>query len=268
VIGERGRNAVLAASGASLLALCSCSPPAAATSGSPSHTRATQAPVPQQQGGIRTVLSPLGLNIHGEPSAGAPVVGVAAQGTLLTVIEVRAGWYRVQGQTVTGWIVDDASLTASGQYTSYQSSRGFSVLYPAGWTFAEEPDDTLFRPQQGSRESIVVRTAVSTAAFGQRGLAGYTQTFEDDGVIVCGYTGTLAEFAQPAGASPPAPPSGSSATPLSLYAEIRLRFDAAHAMQIAFNYAVQRDLGVFADFYNSITFNFPLCELPASPAPT
>lgn len=198
-------------------------------------------------------------------------MGVAAQGTLLTVLDYRSssnGWYKVQGQTVTGWIVANPMLTAAGQFTAYQSSRGFNVLYPANWTFAEEPNDTLFHPQQGASLSIVVRTAANSAAFGQPGMPGYTSTYEDDATIVCGYTGKLVEYTLAAGAPTPTPPSGSAVAPLSMYAEIRLRFDASHAMQIAANYSSQKDLDLFMDVLNSITFNFPQCEAPVSPAPS
>jgi uncharacterized protein YgiM (DUF1202 family) len=251
---------------------CSSSTGAARSSGSSStRSPAASSPTPEAAGGIRTVLSPLGLNIHSDSSTAASVVGVAAQGALLTVVDYKAGaggWYKVQGQTVTGWIVADPTLTATGQYTSYQSARGFNVLYPADWTFAEEAEDTVFRPQQGTSESIVVRAAATTTALGQAGMPGYTSTFEDDALVVCGYTGNLIEYALGSGAATPAPPSGSTAMPLAMYAAIRLRFDASHAMQIAFNYSAQTQLRVFQDFYNSITFNFPQCEAPQSPAPS
>ena len=219
---------------------------------------------------MRTVLSPLGLNIHSDASRSAQVVGVAAQGTLLTVLDHRAdsgGWYKVQGQTVTGWIVADSMLTAAGQLVPYQSSRGFSSLYPADWTFAEEANDTLFRPQQASQDTIVVRTAATTADFGPV-MTGYVSTFSDDAVVVCGYTGKLTEYTRSAGAVASPSPNGSSATPLQLYAEIRLRFDASHAMLLGYNYAADGELIVFENFYNAITFAFPQCQAPASPEPS
>ncbi len=252
-----------------LAAGCSSSTPsrssASPSARSPSHG---SSPTPQLAGSVRTVLSPLGLNIHADAAKTAGVVGVAAQGALLTVLDYKSsdsGWYRVQGQTVTGWIVSDPSLTAGGQLTSYQSSRGFSSLYPAAWTFAEEPNDTLFRPQQGSSATIVVRTAASIAAFGQEA-PGYSSTYVDDALIVCGYTGKLVEYVQSSGA-PAATPNGSSATALQYYADIRLRFDGTHAMQLAFNYSDQKQLQIFEDFYNAITFPYPQCQAPASPAP-
>jgi len=228
--------------------------------------------VAQAAGGIRTVLTPLGLNIHGSASKTAAVVGVAAQGTLLTVVDHQpgdGGWYKVQGQTVTGWIVADPTLSAEGQFTPYDSSRGFSSLYPADWTFAEEPTDTLFRPQQGSTASIVVRTAATTPAFGPAP-SGYVSTFVDDSAVVCGYTGKLVQYTRSTGAPATGTTAGngSSATQLQLYAEIRLRFDAAHAMLLAFNYADSKDLAIFENFYNAITFPYPQCQAPVSPAPS
>ncbi len=262
--------AAVVCSACTLMLLSGCASSAPATSGTSPH-QPTTSPTPQLAGTVRTVLSPLGLNIRSDPSKTAMIAGVAAQGALLTVLDYRAGnggWYRVQGQTVTGWVIADPSLTAAGQLTSYQSARGFSSLYPADWTFAEEPQDTLFHPQQGSRASIVVRTAPTTAAFGQP-LPGYASTFLDDSLVVCGYTGRLAEYARSASAAPAsASPNGSTAVQLQYYATLRLRFDSAHAIELAFNYENTGQLRIFEDFYNAITFPYPQCQAPASPAPS
>ena len=139
----RGGIACVAATlGVAGCASATGSPSATGTPRASAHASAT----PQEVGSVRTVLSPLGLNIHGDASRTAQVVGVASQGTLLTVLDHRTtdgGWYKVQGQTVIGWIVADPTLSAAGQMVPYQSSRGFSSLYPADWTFAEEANDTL-----------------------------------------------------------------------------------------------------------------------------
>jgi Bacterial SH3 domain len=253
-----------------LAALVACSGGGA---GAPPTARATgrsASPTAQVAGTVRTVLTPLGLNIRSQPSRSAQVAGTAAWGTLLTVLDHRgsggSGWYQVQGQSVTGWISDDPSLSAQGQVNPYQSARGFSSLYPVDWTFAEEAADTLFRPQQGSPASIVVRTAATVSAFGNQP-AGYAIAYSDDSLVVCGYTGTLIESALVQGASPPPQPSGSTAVSLSKHADIRLRFDAAHAMELAFNYDSQDQLPIFEDFYNAITYPYPLCQAPESPAP-
>ena len=112
-------------------------PPTTATARSTPSASAT----PQLAGTQRTVLTPLGLNIHASPALTAAVVATAAQGTALSVLDYRSdggGWFKVQGQTQAGWIVADPSLTAEGQFTPYSSdSRMFSALVPNTWTFAE-----------------------------------------------------------------------------------------------------------------------------------
>jgi len=42
----------------------------------------------------------------------------------------------------------------------------------------------------------------------------------------------------------------------------------AHAMLLAFNYADSKDLAIFENFYNAITFPYPQCQAPVSPAPS
>src|SRR5438552_1531766 len=112
--------------GACLMVMAACG---SATIPSPSSTipSATFAPTVTastsvQTGGVRTVLSPLGLNLRASASTSAQILGTAAQGTVLTVSDFKAadsGWYKVQGATVTGWISADASLSAPGHFTAY-----------------------------------------------------------------------------------------------------------------------------------------------------
>lgn len=229
-------------------------------------------PTPKIIGSQRTVLSQLGLNIHSSPDTSSSVVATAGQGAVLTVQDYQAGnggFYKVQGSSTTGWIVADPTLTSSGAYQSYSSSeRGFSVLIPQTWTFAEEPADVLFRPQQG-QQTIVVRTGATTAALGSEAPSGYTQANSQQ-EIICGYTGQL-DFYTSGGTAPQATPSPSSAPSsaaqrLASYAAVRLRFDATHTMEIGFNYQTKDQLAVFQDFYNSISFPFPLCQAPAPSA--
>lgn len=254
----------------------------AAGCGSTTHATSTATPsataiesasaTPQLVGTQRTVLAPLGLNIHADASLSAAVVATAAQGTPLTVLDYRpdnGGWFKVMGESQTGWIVADPTLTAPGQFTPYSSdTRMFSVLVPNTWTFAEEIVDVLFRPQQG-QQTIVVRTAATRSALGPETPSGYVSTFSQQ-EIVCGYTGQLIEYTRTAAAAQATPsPNGSTAVRLMNYADIRLTFDSSHAMEIAFNYASKDQLVDFQNFYNSITFPFSLCEAAAaSPSPT
>jgi uncharacterized protein YgiM (DUF1202 family) len=268
------RLRLLLALSAISLAACSASGTSGGSASGTPVTTASSTPgasaTPRLVGTMRTVMTQLGLNMHADAVRSASVVGVLGQGAQVTVVDYKAtdgGWFKVQGQTTTGWIVADSTLTAAGTFTSYASSgRGFSVLYPDNWTFAEEPNDTLFRPQAQGAQTIVVRTAPGLAALGPESPSGYTTSFSNQ-EIVCGYTGQLLEYQRQSGAASPTPAAGSAATRLAFYADIRLRFDSTHAMELAMNYNVKGDLDVFTDFYNSISFPFPLCQAPASPAP-
>ncbi|MEO8899471.1 MAG: SH3 domain-containing protein [Candidatus Dormibacter sp.] len=218
--------------------------------------------------GVRTVLSTLGLNIHSAPMVSAPHLGTVAQGVVLSVLDhtdQNGGWYKVQGQTVTGWITGDPTLTAPGQFQQYQSTaRNFSALYPQEWTFAEEPSDTLFHPLNGP-QSLVVRTGAKTSDFGPGGATGYLGSGQTT-VIVCGVTGNLNEYSRTGSA--PVTPTPGTAGPLALLAQIRLRLDATHALALDYNYSAASDLEVFNDVYNSMTFPYPQCQAPAPAAPT
>ena len=214
------------------------------------------------------MLSPLGLRIHSAPAlSSSNVVGDAAEGATFTVLGYQSGgggWFRVQGRSVTGWIVADPTLTAAGAFNAYRSANGDTLLYPQDWSFQQETYGAIFLPQQG-RQNIILETGTTLASFGPPGLAGYTQATSAT-IVVCGYTGTLNEYLKN--------PSYTGATPtplpvprLPLYAEIRLRFDAAHALLMGFDYENSGQLDVYADLYNSITFPFPNCELTPTPVP-
>ena len=219
--------------------------------------------------GVRTVLSPLGLNIHTNPQLSAAVVGTAAQGTELTVLDhtdASGGWYKVAGQTQTGWIVADPALTADGHFTAYSSTtRNVSALYPQTWTFAEQPADALFYPLSGP-QTIVVRNGAHVADFGPSGATGFVGSGQQT-VIVCGVTANLDLFSNSNHTL--SSPTPGTAAPLALLAQVRLTLDATHALALDFNYTTAADLTVFADFYNSMTFPYPQCEAPApSASPT
>ena len=278
-VGRPPRVARWLAAGALLCAVAACgdtatptgvatNPPGQGVTGTSGATGS-----PSSGAGVRTVLSPLGLNIHSDPQLSSPHLGTAAQGAVLNVLDhtdQNGGWYRVQGQTVTGWITADPTLTAAGQFQSFSSSdAGFSVLYPQDWTFAQEPADTLFHPISGP-QSLVVRSGESVAAFATGG-PGYAGAGQQT-VVVCGVTADLDLYKRSAGASASAVPG--TAAPLALLAQVRLRLDATHALALDYNYSAAADLAVFSDVYNSMTFPFPQCQAPApsappaSPAPT
>jgi hypothetical protein len=268
----RLKSAGLAAATAALLAACGAMPSKTSptATGAPTiATSPTASPTPQIVGTTRTVLSPLGLRIHSAPALGsANVVGDAAQGAIFTVLDYQSGgggWLRVQGRSVTGWIVADPTLTATGTFNRYRAANGVTALYPQSWGFQQEAYGAIFLPQLGM-QNMLLETGAALRSFGLPGLSGYTQATTES-IVVCGYTGTRSEYAKNAsytGATPTALP----VPRLPLYVEIRLKFDTTHAMLIGFNYQSSGQLDVFDDLYNSITFPFPLCEATATPTPS
>jgi hypothetical protein len=262
----------LAASVAALLAACAGVPSSPSRTPSTTPTPvviATPTPTPQLVGSTRTVLSPLGLRIHSAPVLTSKnVIGGFSQGRTFTVLEYQSsggGWYRVQGRTLSGWVVADPSLTAAGTYTQYSAADGVSALYPQTWAFQQESFGALFVPQQGTTQSAVLELQNSQKSFGPAGLLGYALSTTAP-VIVCGYTGTLGMYAKDPSYSGPTP-APLPVPRLPLYAEIRFTIDSSHAMLIGYNYENTGQLDVFAALYNSVAFPFPLCQAPATATP-
>jgi hypothetical protein len=262
----------LVAACVAVIAACAAAPPRTSptAAGTPTASAVpTPSPTAQLIGTSRTVLSPLGLRIHSAPALGsANVIGNFGQGATFTVLDYQSGgggWLKVQGRSKVGWIVADPTLTAPGIFNEYGSADGVAALYPQTWGFQQESYGVIFLPQQGT-QNMLLESAPTLESFGPQGLPGYTQSMSGT-VVVCGYTGSLDEYAKNAsytGATPTALP----VPRLPLYDEIRIKFDATHAMLIGINYQTSDQLDVFADLYNSITFPFPLCEAPAAPTPT
>ncbi|MBO0732048.1 MAG: SH3 domain-containing protein [Acidimicrobiaceae bacterium] len=239
--------------GASLIAV------AGACGGSGGHaasttTRATGASTSstsavQQMSGSRTVLSPIGVNVRAKADRSAAVLGTAAQGVVLTVLghtSNAGGWFEVKGSTVTGWISDDPTLSAPGEFRSYSSGQ-FSALYPASWTAAPFVNSVVFKPASGSG-NIVVTSAASVAAL-PAGRAGYGQKSVSK-TVVCGVTSDLVTYQRAA--------SPASATPYLV--QIRLPLDQHHALGIEGNLVDQGpQLQIFDAFLAAITFPFPEC---------
>jgi Bacterial SH3 domain len=249
-----------------LLALSACHSPGRAASPPPSSTTVTTGPAATpgtvvQTSGVRTVLSPLGLNIRAQASKAAPIVRTAAQGATLTVFghtDQGGGWFAVKGTTVTGWITDNPSLSAPGRFVSYTSSaHQFSTLYPDAWTFMEAPPaSVVFRPRSGS-DSVVV-TAASTADLLGHGRGGYQQGYSAL-VVVCGVTGDLVTYSQVGGAPPTAPAPG-GAQPERYLAQVRLTLDPQHALGFDANLAAISGLQAVRDLLSATSFPFPQCE--------
>jgi hypothetical protein len=225
-----------------------------------------------QTTGVRTVLAPLGLNMRASASSSAQILGTLAQGTLLTVVGYSAeggGWYRVQGTSTSGWITANPQFSSPNRFEVYQSStRGFTALYLESWTFAENPNSVVFRPQSTGGQAIVVQTGPSLQALGPPGRDGYTVSTVNSAEVF-GVTGVLRMYDRTGSVASPGP---DSPPPLSHLAEVRLTIDSSRAMVLFFAYDSAADLQQFTDFYNSVSFPPPATPGPsgspgASPSP-
>jgi len=245
------------------LALSACSSP---SGGRPSATTSVSTGVPRPTStavaasGVRTVLSPVGLNIRAQPATTAAIVRTAAQGAVLTVLAQSAqggGWFEVKGPTVSGWMSADPNLSAPGTFVPYTSTQHqLSLLYPQGWTPSEvSPATVVFRPPSGS-DSVVVTTA---ATVGQllRGRPGYHQT-NDQQVVVCGVTGDLVTFVALSATTTTTQAGGVVAE--RYLVQVHLTLDAQHALGIDANLADTSQLPDYQDLVDSVTFPFPQCQ--------
>jgi SH3 domain-containing protein len=230
-----------------------------------------------QTSGVRTVLAPLGLNLRASASATAQVLGTVAQGTVLTVIGYDAtgtGWYRVKGDTTAGWITANPQFSSPHHFSVYQSpQRGFNALYLEDWTFSENPNSVVFRPQTSGGQAIVVQNGANLDALGPAGRDGYTLV-STGSAEVFGVTGVLRTYNRTGTVASPGP---DTPPPLTHLAEIRLTIDSSRAMRLDFAYDNAADLQEFTDFYNSVAFPPPATPGPsgspgaspaASPTPT
>jgi hypothetical protein len=221
-----------------------------------------------QTSGVRTVLAPLGLNLRDADASTGKLLGTVAQGTVLNVIghsDSNGGWYHVKGDTTSGWITANANFTSAHRFTLYQSQQhGFNVLYLENWTFTESQTATVFRPQSGGGQAIVVRTAATLDQLGAAGIPGYTLA-STDSVEVFGVTANLRVFSRTGSVAPS--PGADQPPPLAHLAEIRLAIDSTRAMRLDFGYEAGGDISQFTDFFNSMSFP-PPSSPGASPAPS
>jgi len=244
------------------LGLSACAPP----SGPPaakhvSTTTSTTVTTPAvAASGVRTVLSPIGLNVRSQPSKTAPILRTAGRGAVLTVLartDGDGGWFEVKGPTVTGWMSSDPTLSASGTFGSYDSTvHQVSLLYPQGWTTAElPPDSVVFRPPSGS-DTVVVTTATTIDQI-VRGRSGYHQTSSEQ-VVVCGVTGDLVTFVATGATTTTSLAPGVVAE--QNFSQVRLALDPQHALDLEANYSAVAQLPIFQEIVSSVTFPFPQCQ--------
>jgi hypothetical protein len=241
------------------LAACTSSTSHQATPPSSIGAATTSSTVPGvQTTGPRTVLSPIGLHVRAQPQKGAKVLGTAAQGVVLTVLghtDAAGGWYQVKGETVTGWISADSTLSAPGEFNPYTSNQ-FNALYPATWSSSSFLGSQVFRA--GSGPDNIVATVSSSTAKLPRGRVGYGESGTSV-VVVCGVTSSLVTF-QRAQASTSTTVAGSAPPPAPYLAEARLTVDPHHALGF---YADLSDLGphldLFRSFLASVSFASKQC---------
>lgn len=247
------------------LVLSACSSPNGPRTTGRATTSTTSSPLTSTTpaSGVRTVLSPIGLNVRAQPSKAATVLLTAAEGAVLTVLAQtdQGGWFEVKGPTVMGWISDDPTLSAPGSFTSYSSSQHqLSLLYPEGWTTAESPPaSVVFHPSPGN-DTVVVTTAATVDQLGH-GRPGYHQTNSEQ-LVVCGVTGDLVTYVQVGATTTSPQPAGVVAE--HYLAQVHLTLDPQHALGIDANLSDTSLLKSLRDVLNSVTFPFPQCR-PAGP---
>ncbi len=225
--------------------------------------RATTTTLPGVQGaGPRTVLSPIGLNVHLQAAPTSHVVGTAAWDSVLTVlghvVNVHGGWYEVKGETHVGWITADPRLSAAGEFRSYTSSpHQFSALYPTTWTYKESTPASVVFSSSPASESIVVTTAASVAKL-PIGRPGYVESTTHS-IVVCGVTGNLVTYTRSAGSTPTSS-AAAAATASPYLLQVRLALDAHHALGVEGNLTDRgAPLLVYTNFVNSMSFPYPQC---------
>lgn len=221
------------------------------------------------------MLSYVGLNIRAQPSPTAAVLGSAVQGATLMVLGHTAGWYNVQGATVTGYISDDPSLSASGKFMAFNSTQdNFSALYPDTWTAAEVPSVTVVFKAPSGGDSIVMTTAATVSQLPVAG-AGYQQVGSAATVVVCGVTGNLATLAQTSGSAPttkaptnPLATTAGGATAQRYLIQLNLTLDGQHALGMDAAVTDLAQLPTVMDVMYSLSFPSPLCEGAAASTST
>ena len=189
----RGPGLVLIAAAA--LVGCGASPPVSHPSPSTSpKPSATPSPAATEV----TVLAPDGVNFRTQPSPTATVVGIVAQGVTLPILShttAAGGWWQVKGSTATGWITSNPQYTSTGTFQTFSggsSTLPWSVLYQAGWNFAQDSAGAVVFTGPGG-DSITVTQATSTAQLPPAAPSG---TAESDvaAVDIYGITTSLVTF--------------------------------------------------------------------------
>lgn len=195
---SRARYSVLfLALGLVALAGCSSAPrPTPAPSTPTPHPSPSASPLPASV----TVLAPLGVNFRSGPSATASVITVLDQGASVPVVShttASGGWWEVRDSGQTGWITAESQYSSALTFQTFSSASAsgtpWSVMYPEGWTFAQESAGPVeFTGPSG--DSITFTTAATTAQLPAAATSGQTQSGVGS-VEVYGVTAPLVTYA-------------------------------------------------------------------------
>jgi hypothetical protein len=253
-VGVVTLSGTLTACGGGGHAAATTTAPAQASSTTSSSTSTTTTVPVKVVTGSETVLSPIGLNVRAEPSRSAPVLGTAAQGTVLTLLgrtNLHGGWLKVRGATVTGWISSDPAYSAPGQFAVYNAVP-FSVLYPAGWTTSGVPHTGVRFQAPTPGERVVITTAASVGKLPAVVQGNGVAETGSRPVTGCGVSAYLFSY--------------STASPDRYFASVALTVAAHHALGIKASLTSLSQLRTVLDFVNSISFPYPVCV--GGPPPT
>ena len=178
-----------------ILAGCSSpTKPASTSSHRSPHPSPSATPLPT----TLTVIAPLGVNLRSSPSTSASVVQVIAQGVTLSIVghnSVEGGWWQVKGSTASGWVTAQTKYTSTEAFQTFSSAApvAWSVMYPPGWTFAQQGSGTVVFSDTGG-ETITFVAASTTAQLPAAAPTGATQSGAA-AVEVFGVTAPLVTYA-------------------------------------------------------------------------
>jgi hypothetical protein len=228
---------------------------APSTTRAPISSATTLAGVPTS--GPRTILSPIGVRVRAAAKKTAPVVGTAGWGSVLTVLGYTAadgGWFEVRGAAHTGWITGDPTLSAAGEFLSYNSNL-FSALYPPTWTHKPSRSvDVVFMSSSGA--DMIAATTATAPSHLTRGRTGYGEA-NSRSMVVCGVTGDLVTYTL---ASASSTTGGGGTHPAPYLLQIRLILDAHHVLSFEADLSsLGAPLQTFSNFLESVTFPFRQC---------
>ena len=147
------------------------------------------------------VLTPLGLNVHSQPGATAPVAGAAPQGTGLLVAHTRKvgadTWLQVTSQdsSVSGWVLDRPDLLIHQEVEFHiDSDQSWSMLLPPAWNVQQAGSPTGVTTLTGGGLTMTFDVEADAPAFKPPG-----SDLQDQQIEVYGKTTVLSTYRLPDG---------------------------------------------------------------------